>query len=78
MEGMKNGLRSQLLWMLFASAPWLTIAQTEGNEKGSTTEFKWNTTDALVGRWALGFEKSVGANFALGPANLNESHRSLG
>ena len=66
MDGMKNGLRRVLLWMLFACVPWLAIAQTGGAETGSTTAFKWNATDALVGRWALGFEQSVGANFALG------------
>ena len=28
MDGMKNGLRRVLLWMLFACAPWLAVAQT--------------------------------------------------
>ena len=66
MDGIKNGLRRVLLWMLFACVPWLAIAQTGGAETGSTTAFKWNATDALVGRWALGFEQSVGTSFALG------------
>ena len=74
MDGMKKGLRSALLWMILASAPWQALAQTEGNEKGSTTAFKWNATDALVGRWALGFGQSVGANFALG-LELDFIHR---
>ncbi len=74
MDGMKNGLRRVLLWMLFACAPWLAIAQTEGAETGSTTALKWNATDALVGRWALGIEQSVGANFALG-LELDFIHR---
>ena len=63
---MENVLRSVLLWMFVASSTGHIIAQTEGNETGSTTVFKWNATDALVGRWALGFEHSVGANLALG------------
>ena len=71
---MKNGLRSLLLWMIFASAPGLAIAQTEGTEQGLTTALKWNATDALVGRWALGFEQSVGANIALG-LELDFIHR---
>lgn len=74
MDGMKNGLRHVLLWMLFACAPWLATAQTEGAETGSRTALKWNATDALVGRWALGFEQSVGANFALG-LELDFIHR---
>ena len=63
---MENVLRSVLLWMFVANSTGHMIAQTEGNETGSTTAFKWNATDALVGRWALGFEHSVGANYALG------------
>lgn len=74
MDIMKNGLRSLLLWMIFASAPGLAIAQTEGTEQGLTMAFKWNATDALVGRWALGFEQSVGANIALG-LELDFIHR---
>jgi hypothetical protein len=74
MDVMKNGLRSLLLWMIFASAPGLAIAQTEGTEQGLTSAFKWNATDALVGRWALGFEQSVGANIALG-LELDFIHR---
>ena len=71
---MENVLRSVLLWMFVANSTGHMIAQTEGNETGSTTAFKWNATDALVGRWALGFEHSVGANFALG-LELDFIHR---
>ncbi len=60
--------------MIFASAPRLALAQTEGTETGSITAFKWNATDALVGRWSLGFEQSVGTNFALG-LELDFIHR---
>ena len=74
MNVMKIMMRSLLLWMFVANSTWHVIAQTEGNEKGSTTAFKWNATDALVGRWALGFEHSVGTNFALG-LELDFIHR---
>lgn len=74
MNVMKIMMRSVLLWMFVANSTWHVIAQTEGNEKGSTTAFKWNATDALVGRWALGFEQSIGANFALG-LELDFIHR---
>ena len=74
MNVMENVLRSVLLWMFVAISTGHVIAQTEENEKGSTTTFKWNTTDALVGRWALGFEHSVGANYALG-LELDFIHR---
>lgn len=74
MNVMENVLRSVLLWMFVVSSMGHVIAQTEENEKGSTTAFKWNTTDALVGRWALGFEHSVGANYALG-LELDFIHR---
>ena len=74
MNVMENVLRSVLLWIFVANSTWHVIAQTEGNGKGSTTAFKWNATDALVGRWAFGFEHSVGANFALG-LELDFIHR---
>ena len=74
MDGITSGLCNVLLWMIVASSPCYVIAQTEGIEKRSTTAFKWNATDALVGRWALGFEQSVGTNFALG-LELDFIHR---
>ena len=74
MNVMKIMMRSVLLWIFVASSTWHLIAQTEGNEKGSTTAFKWNATDAFVGRWALGFEQSVGAHYSLG-LELDFIHR---